>query len=398
MRLHFKMPTSGSGGQRMDDTNIPKPEGFNSTDGNRKMKQALLPVKLVIAAVFLAIAAMDSFYTLSENEMAVLTTFGVPSSVMTSGPKFKYPFIQKVHKMSKEIKGMPIGYDPSYSADSSLGLNSTLNAVSRIPGDNGLLEDTTSIPSESEMITKDFNFVNVDFYIEYQIVDPIKAYINSETAIPILKNLAQSYIRDTVGSYGVDEVITTGKAEIQAKVKSLLSERLEQEDIGLGIYNVTIQDAEPPTDAVNNAFKAVEDAKQGMDTKLNEAKKYQSEQLPAANAKADKAARDAEAYRQQRISEAEGQVSRFNDMYEEYAKYPLITKKRMFYETMEEILPQLKVIINGADGTQTMLPLDSFVSGTGVPAASSPVSGAGNTVYENDDVSENSVTGEEGQS
>lgn len=108
-------------------------------------------------------------------------------------------------------------------------------------------------------------------------MDPIKAYIHSDTAIPILKNLAQSYIRDTVGSYSVDEVITTGKSEIQAKVKALLSERLEQEDIGLGINNVTIQDAQPPTDAVNNAFKAVEDAKQGMDTKINEARKYQSE-------------------------------------------------------------------------------------------------------------------------
>lgn len=390
----------------MDDTNIPKQEGFQSADGNKRMKKALLPVKLAIVGVFLAIAAMNSFYTLSENEMAVVTTFGVPSSVMTSGPKFKYPFIQSVHKMSKEIKGMPIGYDPNYSADTGLGLNSAMNAVSRIGG-GGTGEDITSIPSESEMITKDFNFVNVDFYIEYQIVDPIKAYINSDTAIPILKNLAQSYIRDTVGSYGVDEVITTGKAEIQATVKSLLSERLEQEDIGLGIYNVTIQDAEPPTDAVNDAFKAVEDAKQGMDTRINEARKYQSEQLPAANAKADKAARDAEAYRQQRISEAEGQVSRFNDMYEEYAKYPLITKKRMFYETMEEILPQLKVIINGADGTQTMLPLDSFVSngslaagaaGGGASARTSggQSGGVGENSIEGGDA-QNSVTGEEAQ-
>ena len=308
----------------------------------------LRPIKIAIVVAVLAIAAFDSFYTLSENEMAVLTTFGRPSSVTTSGPKFKVPFIQKVHKMSKEIKGMPIGYDPDY------------NAQNHADSENNPI----TVSSESEMITKDFNFVNVDFYIEYQIVDPIKAYIHSDTAIPILKNLAQSYIRDTVGSYSVDEVITTGKSEIQAKVKALLSERLEQEDIGLGINNVTIQDAQPPTDAVNNAFKAVEDAKQGMDTKINEARKYQSERLPAANAEADKAARDAEAYRQQRISEAEGQVSRFNDMYQEYAKYPLITKKRMFYETMEDILPGLKVIINGSDGTQTMLPLDSFVSGT----------------------------------
>ena len=336
------------------------PQGGGAGKGARSV---LFAFKMVILILFLGVTALQSFYTLSENEMAVLTTFGRPSSVMTSGPKFKYPFIQKVYKMSKEIRGMPIGYDPDYSSQTGAGaplLNSHINASSRVDDGEGTPENTVSIPSESEMITKDFNFVNVD--IEYQIVDPIKAYINSQYAISILKNLAQSYIRDTVGSYSVDEVITTGKSEIQAKVKALLSERLEQEDIGIGIVNVTIQDAEPPTEAVNNAFKAVEDAKQGMDTKINEAKKYQSEQLPAANAKADKAARDAEAYRQQRISEAEGQVSRFNDMYEEYAKYPLITKKRMFYETMEELLPGLKVIVNGSDGTQTMLPLDSFVS------------------------------------
>jgi membrane protease subunit HflK len=236
--------------------------------------------------------------------------------------------------MSKEIKGMRIGYN----------------------------ENNESTVSESEMITKDFNFVNVDFYVEYQVVDPARAYIYRDNAVDILENLSQSYIRDTVGVYSVDEVITTGKAEIQAKVKQLLSERLEREDIGIGINNVTIQDSEPPTVEVSNAFKAVEDAKQSMDTKINEAKKYQSEQLPAANARADKAKKDAEAYKQQRISEAEGQVSRFNDMYEEYIKYPLITKKRMFYETMESILPSLKVIIDGSDGTQTMLPLEPFVS------------------------------------
>ena len=280
--------------------------------------------------------------------MAVVTTLGKPASVTTSGIKFLIPYVQQVHKMSKEIKGMSIGYDPDYDLDNHA--NSENNPL--------------QVPSESEMITRDFNFVNVDFYIEYQIVDPVKAYINSQSSTDILKNLAQSYIRDTVGSYGVDEVITTGKAEIQSKVKSLLSQRLEEEDIGLGINNVTIQDAQPPTDAVNDAFKAVEDAKQGMDTKINEAKKYQSEQIPAANAKADKAIKEAEAYKQQRISEAEGQVSRYNDMYEEYAKYPLITKKRMFYEALEEVLPDLKVVIDGTDGTQTVLPLEPF-SGNG---------------------------------
>lgn len=341
-----------------------EPKVHETVNPDRKpgaVKRTFLVLFLLAA---LAIAAMNSFYTLSEDKMAVITTFGRPASVMTSGLKLKFPFVQQVHKMTKEIRGMSIGYNPDYDAQNHA--NSENNPI--------------SVPTESEMITKDFNFVNVDFYIEYQIIDPVKAYINSETYILILKNLAQSYIRDTVGSYSVDEVITTGKSEIQAKVKLLLSERLEQEDIGIGIYNVTIQDAEPPTDAVSNAFKAVEDAKQGMDTKINEAKKYQSQQLPAANARVDKATRDAEAYRQQRISEAEGQVARFNEMYEEYVKYPLITKKRMFYETMEDMLPSLKVIIDGGGGMQTVLPLDSFTgssasSGAGSSGADSTVSG-----------------------
>ena len=234
-RMNFFMGKKfvGPGGGKKDQG--PEVVFDNGEESNKRMKRMLRPIKIAIVVAVLAIAAFDSFYTLSENEMAVLTTFGRPSSVTTSGPKFKVPFIQKVHKMSKEIKGMPIGYDPDY------------NAQNHADSENNPI----SVTSESEMITKDFNFVNVDFYIEYQIVDPIKAYIHSDTAIPILKNLAQSYIRDTVGSYSVDEVITTGKTEIQAKVKALLSERLEQEDIGLGINNVTIQDAQPPTDAVN---------------------------------------------------------------------------------------------------------------------------------------------------
>ncbi|MDR0923425.1 MAG: FtsH protease activity modulator HflK [Hungatella sp.] len=317
-----------------EDSSDQGPVNIEKVPKEKQKKVTLKGIYLILGVVLAVFFFFNSFYTLTEDKVAVVCTFGKPASVTKTGPHFKIPLVQTVYKMSKEIKGMRIGYN----------------------------ENNESTVSESEMITKDFNFVNVDFYVEYQIVDPARAYIYRDNAVDILENLAQSYIRDTVGVYSVDEVITTGKAEIQAKVKQLLSERLEREDIGIGINNVTIQDSEPPTVEVSNAFKAVEDAKQSMDTKINEAKKYQSEQLPAANARADKAKKDAEAYKQQRISEAEGQVSRFNDMYEEYIKYPLITKKRMFYETMESILPSLKVIIDGSDGTQTMLPLEPFVS------------------------------------
>ena len=138
-----------------------------------------------------------------------------------------------------------------------------------------------------------------------------------------------------------------------------MTRELNEHDIGLAVVNITVQDSEPPTNEIKQAFKAVETAKQGADTAKNNALAYQNEQLPRAEANADKIIQSAEGDKASRIAEAEGQVVRFNEMYEQYKQYPYITKKRMFYETMEELLPSLKVIISDG-GTQTLMPLDSF--------------------------------------
>lgn len=290
-------------------------------------------VLVLLAAVLLT----QSMYSINEQEEAVITTFGTPTTVSSPGLHFKIPLIQKVEKVSTTINGFPIGY---------------------------IVESDTSIESESLMITSDYNFVNVDFFVEYQVSDPIKYLYASKNPENILKTLAQSYIRDTIGLYPVDSVITTGKNEIQAEIKEKLVERLDHEDLGLHLVNITIQDAEPPTQEVLEAFKNVETAKQSKETAINNANKYQSEQLPAAEAKVDQILQEAEAVKESRISEAEGQVARFNAMYEEYLKNPLITKQRMFYETMEELLPDMKVIIdNGSGSTNKLLPLDPLTEG-----------------------------------
>ena len=213
------------------------------------------------------------------------------------------------------------------------------------------------------MITSDYNFIYVDFYAEYRVTDPVKALYASENPELILKNIAQNCIRTTIGSYSVDSVLTTGKNEIQSNIKQMILDKLDDYDIGIQLVNITIQDATPPTAEVENAFKEVETAKQGKETALNNANKYRNEQIPGAEAESDKILQDAEATKQQRINEANGQVARFNAMYEEYAKYPEVTKKRMFYEAVEDILPEIKVVIESADGnTSTILPLDSFVT------------------------------------
>jgi len=289
----------------------------------------------IIAGVLLILYLFaGSVYSLKENEYAVVTTFGVPKVVEESGIHLKIPYIQRLDKVPKTINGFPLGY----RADSD-----------------------ESVDSESFMITRDYNFVNVDFYVEYRVTDPIKYLYSSEKPVDILKMLTQSYIRDTIGLYNVDSVITTGKNEIQASIKEKIVGRLAKEDIGIQLVNITIQDAEPPTQEVINAFKNVENAKQGKETSINRANQKRNEDIPAARALADETLKMAQAQAEERVNEAKGQVARLNELYAEYQKYPLVTKQRMFYETMEEILPGMKVIIEKSDGTtQTMLPLETF--------------------------------------
>lgn len=289
----------------------------------------------VVAVVIIGILAFNATYQVKEQEQAVVLTFGNAKTVSQSGLHFKIPFIQEVEKVDTTIKGLSIGYD---------------------------LETGESIEDESLMITSDYNFVNVDFFVEYQVSDPILTLYASEDPVEILKNIAQSCIRTVVGNSEVDSVLTTGKSEIQAEIKEMINGRMEEQELGIYLVNITMQDAEPPTTAVMEAFKAVETAKQGKETAINNANKYKNEKLPAAEAQVDQILQSAEATRQERINEANGQISRFEQLYSEYAKYPEVTKLRMFYETMEELLPGMEIIIDTGDGSsiQKILPLDSF--------------------------------------
>lgn len=315
------------GKKREKNIGIPKGKGWAAA-------------KIVLALVILAVLAGNSYYSIQEEEQAVVCTFGSPKAVTTPGLHFKIPFIQTVTKVNTTIQGFNIGYRDGTDDD--------------LTGDE--IEDAL-------MITSDYNFIYVDFYAEYRVTDPVKALYASENPALVLKNIAQNCIRTTIGSYSVDSVLTTGKNEIQSNIKQMILDKLEAYDIGIQLVNITIQDATPPTAEVENAFKEVETAKQGKETALNNANKYRNEQIPNAEAESDKILQDAEAKKQERINEANGQAARFNSMYQEYAKYPEVTKKRMFYEAIEDVLPDVKVVIEGEGGkTTTMLPLDSFVT------------------------------------
>lgn len=315
---------------------IRREENNGRTENVRKYEKKRKLVSVIVVVVFLLIPATNCFYTINEQEAAVVTTFGNPVAVTETGLHFKIPFVQQVTKVNTTINGLTMGYRTDEYG-------------------------TQDYELESLMITNDYNFVNVDFYIEYRAVDPVKYLYASQSPVEILRNVCQSWIRDTIGTYGVDAVLTTGKAEIQAEIKQRIIDELEQMDIGIQLVQITIQDAEPPTDEVMVAFKAVETAKQGMETSINEANKYMNEQIPLADAEVDRILQEAEVRRTRRINEGNEEVALFNARYEEYAKNPEITRMRMFYETMESILPGMKIVINNGDGEmQTVYPLDYF--------------------------------------
>ena len=292
-------------------------------------------ILFVIVIAFAVLTFLDGFYTVGEQEQAVITMFGNIVRTDTAGLYFKIPYLQRVQIVDMTTHGTGIGYETDKS----------FRNVSK--------ED------ESVMITSDFNFVNIDFYLEYKVSDPVAYLYNSESPELILRNMLLSCIRGTVADYPVDEVITTGKNQIQVSVREKLTEMLRESNIGLQCVNLTVQDAEPPTEKIIQAFKEVETARQARETVINSAKKYRSEQIPKAEAEADKIIQEAEAVKSARIAEATGQTARFNNLYEEYKTYPLITKQRLFYETIEEILPNSKVIITDGN-SEKLMPLDKF--------------------------------------
>ena len=307
--------------------------GFETVGASNNAPWGRIVGIAAIIIIFL-ILVFNSTYQIKEQEQAVLITFGEATAVTEPGLHFKIPFVQQIKKVNTTIQGFSIGYDQA-----------------------------TNQPNEDEslMITQDYNFVNVDFFVEYRFADPVKAIFASSEPVSILKNICMSCIRAVIGSYPVDDVLTTGKNEIQAVIKEMILNRLEDQDLGVQLVNITIQDSEPPTSEVMEAFKAVETAKQGKETSLNNANKYRNEQIPSAEARADAIIQDAEAEKASRINEATAQVARFNSMYEEYIKNPEITRQRMFYEAMEEILPDLKILIESPNGNvQTFYPVESF--------------------------------------
>ena len=304
-----------------------------------KKMLVIIPVVLALALLFLFAGPV---YTVGEQEQAVVTTFGKVTSVQDAGPHFRIPLVQTVKKVPTYVtQKMYIGYNYNSS------------------GEMYPVED------ESRIMTGDDNIVMMDYFLEYKVSDPIAYLYNSDSPAAILKGIAQACARNYVGSSLVDDILTSGKEQAQASIRENIRENLESYDIGIQILDVKIQDVEPPNEAVAAAFKAVEDAKQKRETIITQANTYSEEKIPAAQSEADRLIQEANANYEARIALAKGEAARFNAIYQEYAKYPEVTKTRMYLEMLEQLLPEMNIYVNTTDGgSTTLIPIEGLMNST----------------------------------
>ncbi|MFP3357815.1 FtsH protease activity modulator HflK [Planococcus citreus] len=299
-------------------------------------KRVLTIIGLSIAGILLLVAVFTSWYTVDESEQAVIITFGEAGEPVTeSGLHFKMPWpVQKAEVMSKETYSLQFGYDQNEDGE------------------------VTSYDKETKMITGDENIVLTDLVVQWKITDPKKFLFNAEDPREMLHDATSASIRSIIGSSLIDDALTSGKAEIEAETRDLLSSLIEEYDIGISVLAVKLQDVELPNEEVRAAFTNVTDARETMNTKINEANKYENQKRNEALGEKSAINSRAEAQKVERVEQATGDVAVFDKLYAEYEGNPEVTRQRLIMETLESVLPDAKLyIMNDDEGTMKYLPL-----------------------------------------
>ncbi|ANU16864.1 HflK protein [Planococcus maritimus] len=320
-------------------------------------KRVLSIIGLSVVGILLLVAVFTSWYTVDESEQAVIITFGEAGEPVTeSGLHFKMPWpIQKAEVMSKETYSLQFGYDQ--------------NAEGEI----------TTYDKETKMITGDENIVLTDLVVQWKITDPKKFLFNAEDPREMLHDATSASIRSIIGSSLIDDALTSGKAEIEAETRDLLSSLIEEYDIGISVLAVKLQDVELPNEEVRAAFTNVTDARETMNTKINEANKYENQKRNEALGEKSAINSRAEAQKVERVEQATGDVAVFDKLYAEYEGNPEVTKQRLIMETLESVLPDAKLyIMNDDEGTMKYLPLGEMQTVVPPAAEEETEEGGGN--------------------
>ena len=302
-----------------------------------KLSKRKVVMGLIILVVLIFI--FTGLYTINPEEVGVIQRFGKYIDTTEPGLHFKIPFgvdrltkvkVKHVYKEEFGFRTLQSGVQTKYSA--------------------------RSYDYESIMLTGDLNIADVEWIVQYRIKDPVKYLFNIRNAEETIRDLSESVTRQIVGDRSGDEVIVLSRKEIADEIQILLQQKLDDYEAGIGIYTINLQNVNPP-ERVKPAFNDVNSAKQEKERILNEAWQQYNKIIPEAKGKAKRTIEEAEGYAVNRVNRAEGDADRFIKMYNQYKKAKSITKKRLYLETMQKILPKVEKIFIIDEDQAGILPL-----------------------------------------
>ncbi len=288
----------------------------------------------IIAAVIVLVWLGSGIYIVNPGEVAVVRTFGNwNGDQQTEGLHWHIPWpVERQDVLSiQRVQNMELGF----------------RSVGEIGSGEGLVQR----PTESRMITGDENLVDVQLVVQYRIRDAGAFLFNvkdpSENGRPdgfTLRDATASALRQVVGQRPIDDVLTTGKEVVQVETQQLLQRLLDDYGTGIMVVNVQLQDVQPP-DEVQESFKDVISAREDRARFINEGEAYREDIVPKARGEAARIVQAAEAFKVERVREATGNASRFLERLREYRNHPEATRRRLYIEMMERILPRVEVIV-----------------------------------------------------
>ena len=285
-----------------------------------KKKHGFNPAIIIwILVIIVAIAAVgSSFYVVDETEQAVITRLGRYTTTTGSGLHMKMPFgIDKAYRVPvKVVQTEQFGFKTVKA-----GRNS---------------EYKNNISNESTMLTGDLNIVDVEWIIQYRIVDPKQWLFGVQERKQTIRDISRSVINTLVGDRAILDVMGKERSAIEVLALDMMNENFKQLGLGISVIAVKLQNIVPPS-GVQDAYEDVNKAIQDMNRFINEGKEAYNAEIPKAQGEADKQIQIAQGYAAERVNKAKGDVARFNAVYDEYRKAPAVTKERIYLETMEEI-------------------------------------------------------------
>ena len=319
---------------------------FNSTFGGRSSgnsgasKAAKGSFKYIFILAFIVWLA-TGIYIVDPAERGVVLRFGAFQTATTQGPHWHIPYpIESVYKINVEqIRSAEIGF----------------RNVQNSYGGGG-------VSSESLMLTKDENMVDVKLAVQYKVADAQAFLFNVFQPELTLSHVVQSVIRQVVGDNTMDYVLTTGREQVAQEVKTTSQALLNEYNTGLMITAVTMQDAQPPIQ-LKAAFDDVVKAREDEQRYINEARAYANDIVPKARGASQRLIAEAEAYKSEVVSKSEGEAYRFTQILTEYTKAPEVTKERLYRETLEDVLSSTnKVIVDSSSNSMMYLPIDQLIN------------------------------------